>query len=1807
MKQVRKQALAAHQHHPRKDRRCTLCSSTACFLDQFKADWFAVTACCLSVQHKDTLMSLLAQPDQMPPDLRSDYATQAIKLDKLIRAPLSLYQHRLVVSQHDNRRARFFREYRINLPDNIDQYLANFPVTAEVQASATTSATAAARQARLDASNIVMGLKLHHDKVPVCGSCWCRLNAVSSSTFDGWIAAIRAGHDGSHGNKGARRLHTISNAVSEALDEAALKRGDYAPDDNIIALPERSRKQLHESISVTIKAKYGLQASLATVNNQMKRKPHLKLMGQHHTLPQCSTCCNFKSNLDPSQAALDQHRVHQLIQQNERTQAELNVCHASEQPEEFICIAIDGMDQAKTELPAIAIKPKFVDKLYRLGQKLTGVLVWSNNRSFCYASAPHIQSRASYTIHVLLDTLQRVFKEIADSIAGLPAPPEVWDDEYEVVDGARHKLPQPPRRRYTRYPTILILHMDNSGKDNKNNALFSCLAHLVQRGWFKEIRVNFLIVGHTHDRVDQFFSCISRHLQVHDAWTVKQLSDAVTASYGQQKQRVPRPGEKDQRLSKPKVIHLHSIAEWSTGFFDDKPKTQDGLLNAIKIPSISEPQVFRIYLNALGDVLLQTKPFSMEVTMEQVRDQSANELRTRFVNKPIDWHPSIVLIRRDDPVPWRDPLIAPPSHHLDFHALRTTTFDTMKQESDLFGSNPEYQREWQDYLSELQSEVAKGWCPVCAEQIKAIDAIQIIGKRRLKKMGASPAGAMEEVQGNGEPTASANEEMKVEAAAGEHEPTDSANENMEAADEAEPTEGASGKKQKKKNKKVLSAVEAANLERQREKNRLKAAHQKHIKEDESHVGGVFAGLWSKPLPLPLLNREGLYDRVLVERSRDKNGPDFEGRLSQAQIDVHNDAWKALLQDGYQMRKGELESTVKTLAGKEQARMGAVFHSNSVEEALKRGAMGDVKAQKNNHLPATSADVNTRGQKMGDLSVADVPYQRRGLPIEVGHIVAIVFDNYSWPEYTVALYLITDIEDDVPKKRASKARNSKKQGGSSTKSRKQSSAALPSKSKSRSRARKIVSSSKSRGVPVCAADFHNKESREAVIRLLMKDGKHTVAEVKALEAKCTMHGDEPEDNRVYRGQPYFIQYASKRAALDMLNYKLHRYVSFGVGEQLEQIARDVEAEAKRSAALRRRVEEEMDVKEAVDVDAGEEDDTCEIELPDDDDYDSPKSTATRKLFKRRRRVKQHMTTRQSRAAVRSSSTASALSTTSSTSLTPAAAKPLLLLAERRKYQWPREDWEPHTWHDVFSSVDDLFAPAKPSRAVLKQLKPAFDLNGYKDRQLSFHRGKHDPQAEMGLRRVEMLAWDEAHKVLDHNGFLVDDFRIKAQASLEEFVSVHEGWYGDDDITESEGEEATQQQSERASECEGKEEKAETDIEQLQQEADEKDEADVDREYGEDDEQSEEDSAVVDEQLPRHQRSGPAHQPGVTSKRQSRQRKPPSVARDRTRRETKKTDFFVAGPAPRSSRALDEFTPQQLQLKFIPDYDKSGTVASVVPLRLRRGTQRLAAAQAQCIGNGNDTEYGDDEDGKASTTSHSPAATTPTSSASSASAQLAASASSQTAASSDGTPPTPPPTPAELTSSAADDDMAPALTSATTAQEERNHAIVQKLLAPFFPSGFVIGIASATDAAAAPPVVHSASPSLTASPRRDVEQEADLSQHTLIVQQALQQLADEEMGVLTQVDLACPVNDRMECVVSTLPVETASSQPRCEVEDDTQTAQMSSADFMDQQPDTAEAETEAGAGARADAEAELSEGDSELSVERSRLSDESSPAY
>jgi hypothetical protein len=158
---------------------------------------------------------------------------------------------------------------------------------------------------------------------------------------------------------------------------------------------------------------------------------------------------------------------------------------ARENRTQVLFINIDGMDQCKTGIPVAESKAKSDGVGQPLTTKLMGAIAYGYG-FYGFWSLPEWGASSNLT----LTAMCRVIRDISKN-----GP----------------------------LPETLHIQMDNTAKDNKNHYLLGFCAMLIAEHVFTEVVVFFLPVGHTHQDIDQTFSCISHALSQGGAYSLPHL------------------------------------------------------------------------------------------------------------------------------------------------------------------------------------------------------------------------------------------------------------------------------------------------------------------------------------------------------------------------------------------------------------------------------------------------------------------------------------------------------------------------------------------------------------------------------------------------------------------------------------------------------------------------------------------------------------------------------------------------------------------------------------------------------------------------------------------------------------------------------------------------------------------------------------------------------------------------------------------------------------------------------------------------------------------------------------------------------------------------------------------------------------------------------------------------------------------------------------------------------------------------------------------------------------------------------------
>jgi hypothetical protein len=206
----------------------------------------------------------------------------------------------------------------------------------------------------------------------------------------------------------------------------------------------------------------------------------------------CSVCWEFTSTLEKVVSNTMKDRLKQIyqrhheLQRQERHAYEDVKLEARNRPDKVLSIVIDGMDQNTTMVPKMCQTVKNIEGRY-VKTHLCGILV--HGWGLCY--------------DLWIDAHHRHdSNQVVTSIMGV----------LHAVHSTRNTL-----------PPILCIQADNCARDNKNKFLFGLCAALVGLGYFEEVRMGFLLVGHTHSDIDQRFSSISHVLKRDDINSLSEL------------------------------------------------------------------------------------------------------------------------------------------------------------------------------------------------------------------------------------------------------------------------------------------------------------------------------------------------------------------------------------------------------------------------------------------------------------------------------------------------------------------------------------------------------------------------------------------------------------------------------------------------------------------------------------------------------------------------------------------------------------------------------------------------------------------------------------------------------------------------------------------------------------------------------------------------------------------------------------------------------------------------------------------------------------------------------------------------------------------------------------------------------------------------------------------------------------------------------------------------------------------------------------------------------------------------------------
>ena len=334
---------------------------------------------------------------------------------------------------------------------------------------------------KVQQSGIFRGFMLFGQKV--CQTAWMR---VSKSKLETVQAALKKGaltiH---HGNKGLAKSIVATSHAYTHFHHFVEMTCDQMPDSSHHHLPILMRwKDIYEFYLTDCKTKgFSVQEMLEfpAWRSMIKKDFAYVKLPKNARMGKCANCellrekrSKAKTDKDIKDAAYE-FLVHTRFHISERRLFAARKSLGMQHPGLVWSLIIDSCH--KFFFPSFIIIPHGMQPNSRMPFKPTGIINHSlkDRQMFWYPDClPH---GSNLIISILFLYLKTMFAEFPD------------------------------------HPDVLYLQADNA-KENKCWTMLCFLGWLVHLGWFKEVMLSFLPVGHTHEDFDQMFSTLGQILRM---------------------------------------------------------------------------------------------------------------------------------------------------------------------------------------------------------------------------------------------------------------------------------------------------------------------------------------------------------------------------------------------------------------------------------------------------------------------------------------------------------------------------------------------------------------------------------------------------------------------------------------------------------------------------------------------------------------------------------------------------------------------------------------------------------------------------------------------------------------------------------------------------------------------------------------------------------------------------------------------------------------------------------------------------------------------------------------------------------------------------------------------------------------------------------------------------------------------------------------------------------------------------------------------------------------------------------------------
>ena len=385
--------------------------------------------------------------------------------------------------------------------------------------------------------------------INVCMCVWMHISGVPQATFYRYQGYARANWEASkHGNMGLAKPRKHTQQVTATWKCILEKEADHMPHhtrttksgEKVVSMILPATFQWRDQISkfdeanAAFRLREVLSLNLSKIRGLRFPKYDVKKPGDNFA--RCGTCDKYKELKKGVIAGFEQALKwfrkldkHLAIARAHREFYYAKPYHSLIYPHECLTVMHDKIDHAKTASPVFSHKSKELDSLVKLLVFVTGMIAHEHGDvRYAHYGLDIFPHDSNYTIG-----------SMAKLLRDLEGPPKSSSRELFVGSGSTALFrgilkgaemceasltPQPEALVPTKtLPPILNVQMDNATGDNKNRYVYAYWSLLVAKKIFREVYVNFMIVGHTHDDIDALFGRWSMLLKKENFPTIPAL------------------------------------------------------------------------------------------------------------------------------------------------------------------------------------------------------------------------------------------------------------------------------------------------------------------------------------------------------------------------------------------------------------------------------------------------------------------------------------------------------------------------------------------------------------------------------------------------------------------------------------------------------------------------------------------------------------------------------------------------------------------------------------------------------------------------------------------------------------------------------------------------------------------------------------------------------------------------------------------------------------------------------------------------------------------------------------------------------------------------------------------------------------------------------------------------------------------------------------------------------------------------------------------------------------------------------------